>query len=90
MVGAAAVKKASTAPSGLPAKVTALGTFFLDLTAGVDIDSERKRLTKDAQSLEGIIRGIKAPENVVAGAKKQLTENQVKLQETQDALLALQ
>ena len=81
--------------------MTALGTFFLDLTAGVDIDSERKRLTKDAQSLEGIIRGIKAklnnssfvdkaPENVVAGAKKQLTENQVKLQETQDALLALQ
>ena len=34
MVGAAALKKADAAPSGLPATVTPLGTFFLDLSAG--------------------------------------------------------
>lgn len=101
MVGGAALKKTATAPSGLPASVTPLGTFFLDLSAGVDIESERNRLTKDTQSLEKIIQGIKAklsnssfvdkaPEQVVAGAKKQLAENQAKLKETQEALQALE
>lgn len=100
MVGAAALKKAETAPTGLPATVTPLGTFFLDLSAGVDIESERKRLTKESESLEKIIKGIeaklgnssfvdKAPAQVVEGAKKQLADNQSKLQETQEALQAL-
>ena len=101
MVGAAALKKADSAPSGLPATVTPLGTFFLDLSAGVDIESERKRLTKESESLEKIIKGIesklgnssfvdKAPAQVVEGAKKQLADNQTKLKETQEALQALQ
>ena len=101
MVGAAALKKADAAPSGLPAIVTPLGTFFLDLSAGVDIDSEKKRLTKESESLEKIIKGIeaklgnssfvdKAPVQVVEGAKKQLNENQTKLKETQEALQALE
>ena len=101
MVGAAALKKADAAPSGLPATVTPLGTFFLDLSAGVDIDSEKKRLTKESESLEKIIKGIeaklgnssfvdKAPVQVVEGAKKQLNENQTKLKETQEALQALE
>ena len=101
MVGGAALKKTDTAPSGLPASITPLGTFFLDLSSGVDLESERKRLTKDAKSLEGIIRGIetklsnpsfvdKAPEQVAAGAKKQLADNQAKLKETKEALQALQ
>lgn len=101
MVGGAALKKTDTAPSGLPASITPLGTFFLDLSSGVDLESERKRLTKDSKSLEGIIRGIetklsnpsfvdKAPEQVVAGAKKQLADNQAKLKETKEALQALQ
>ena len=101
MVGAAALKKADVAPSGLPATVTPLGTFFLDLSAGVDIDSEKKRLTKESESLEKIIKGIeaklgnssfvdKAPVQVVEGAKKQLNENQTKLKETQEALQALE
>jgi valyl-tRNA synthetase len=100
MVGAAALKKADSAPSGLPASITPLGTFFLDLSSGVDLVSERKRLSKEAQALEGIIKGInaklsnpafvdKAPEKVVEGAKKQLSDNQTKLQETQSALEAL-
>ena len=99
MVGAAALKKAVTAPTGLPATVTPLGTFFLDLSAGVDIESERKRLTKESESLEKIIKGIeaklgnssfvdKAPAQVVEEAK-QLADNQSKLQETQEALQAL-
>ena len=101
MVGAAALKKSDSAPSGLPATVTPLGTFFLDLSAGVDIESERKRLTKESESLEKIIKGIesklgnssfvdKAPAQVVEGAKKQLADNQTKLKETQEALQALQ
>ena len=101
MVGAAALKKADAAPSGLPATVTPLGTFFLDLSAGVDIASEKKRLTKESESLEKIIKGIeaklgnssfvdKAPVQVVEGAKKQLNENQTKLKETLEALQALE
>ena len=101
MVGAAALKKADSAPTGLPATVTPLGTFFLDLSAGVDIESVRKRLTKESESLEKIIKGIesklgnssfvdKAPAQVVEGAKKQLADNQTKLKETQEALQALQ
>ena len=67
----------------------------------VDIDSEKKRLTKESESLEKIIKGIeaklgnssfvdKAPVQVVEGAKKQLNENQTKLKETQEALQALE
>ena len=100
MVGIAKLKNVDSAPAGLPATVTPLGTFFLDLSAGVDLESERKRLTKEAQSLEGIIRGIeaklnnasfvdKAPPQVVEGARTQLSDNQAKLKETQDALAAL-
>lgn len=101
MVGAAALKKAEAAPTGLPATVTPLGTFFLDLSAGVDIESERQRLTKESESLVKIIKGIeaklgnssfvdKAPVQIVEGAKKQLADNQSKLQETHEALQALQ
>ena len=101
MVGTAALKKADGTPSGLPATVTPLGTFFLDLSAGVDIESERKRLIKEHESIEKIIKGIiaklsnssfveKAPAKVVEGAKKQLADNQSKLEETQEALQALQ
>ena len=101
MVGAAALKKADTTPSGLPACVTPLGSFFLDLSAGVDIESERVRLSKESASLEGIIRGIeaklgnssfvdKAPEQVVNGARKQLADNQNKLKEVNEALEGLQ
>ena len=100
MVGAAALKKADTTPSGLPACVTPLGSFFLDLSAGVDIESERARLSKESASLEGIIRGIeaklgnssfvdKAPEQVVNGARKQLADNQNKLKEVKEALEGL-
>jgi valyl-tRNA synthetase len=84
----------------LPASVSTLGTFYLDLSAGVDLESERKRLNKEVSSLEGIITGIenklnnssfvdKAPAQVVDGAKKQLQDNLHKLQETKEALSAL-
>jgi valyl-tRNA synthetase len=84
----------------LPASVSTLGTFYLDLSAGVDLESERKRLNKEVSSLEGIITGIenklnnssfvdKAPAQVVEGAKKQLQDNLHKLQETKEALSAL-
>ena len=101
MVGAVALKQSDEAPTGLPASVTPLGTFFLDLSAGVDLDAERQRLNKEIESLQGIIRGIesklnnksfvdKAPPQVVEGARKQLQDNVSKLGETQDALKSLQ
>ena len=100
MAGASALKKADSTPSGLPACVTPLGSFFLDLSKGVDIKSERTRLHKEATTLEGMIRGIeaklrnssfvdKAPEQVVNGAKKQLSDNLHKLKEIKEALEAL-
>ena len=101
MVGAVSLKQSDEAPTGLPASVTPLGTFFLDLSAGVDLDAERQRLNKEIESLKGIIRGIesklnnksfldKAPPQVVEGARKQLEDNHMKLGETQDALKSLQ
>jgi valyl-tRNA synthetase len=100
MVGAVALKVTDDTPHGLPASVSTLGTFYLDLSAGVDLESERKRLNKEVSSLEGIITGIenklnnssfvdKAPAQVVEGAKKQLQDNLHKLQETKEALSAL-
>jgi valyl-tRNA synthetase len=100
MVGAVALKVTDNTPHGLPASVSTLGTFYLDLSAGVDLESERKRLNKEVSSLEGIITGIenklnnssfvdKAPAQVVDGAKKQLQDNLHKLQETKEALSAL-
>ena len=98
MVGAAVLKKADSAPSGLPATVTPLGTFFLDLSAGVDIESERKDSRKNL-NLRKLLRVLKPNSEihpllmttqVVEGAKKQLADNQSKLKETQEALQALQ
>ena len=56
MVGATALKKADSAPSGLPATVTPLGTFFLDLSAGVDIESERKDSRKNLNLSKKLLR----------------------------------
>ena len=44
MAGAGALKVTEDAPHGLPASVSTLGTFYLDLSAGVDLESERKNI----------------------------------------------
>ena len=81
--------------------VTSLGSFFLDLKAGIDVDAEKLRLQAQAEELDKVIRSIrsklenasftsKAPPEVVDGARHQLAENQTKLEETMEALRAIQ
>jgi valyl-tRNA synthetase len=100
-VGASAFKRVDSPPSGAPGVVTSLGSVFLDLKAGIDVDAEKLRLQKEADDLQKIIRSIegklgnasftsKAPPDVVEGARHQLAENQTKLDETKEALQALQ
>ena len=77
-----------------------MGSFFLDLTVGVDISAEKARLAKEIGNLEKIIKSIEvklsnqafisqAPPQVVEGARNQLIENQSKLEENQEALKAI-
>ena len=88
MVGAAVLKKADSAPSGLPATVTPLGTFFW-AECRVDIESgERprknlnlsKKLLKVSKLNSEIHLVDKAPHS--SGVPKQLAD-QSKLKETQ-------
>jgi valyl-tRNA synthetase len=99
-VGASALNRVTTPPTGLPVVVTSLGSIFLDLKSGIDVGAETTRLKKEAEELTKIIRSIqsklenssftsKAPPEVVDGARRQLVQNQTKLDETQEALQAL-
>ena len=100
-VGAAGLHRVLEAPSGMPALVTDFGSVYLDLSSGIDVEAEKKRLAKEVAHLEGLISSVekklsnasftdKAPPQVVEGARKQLSGNQEKLKETQAALVALQ
>ena len=99
-VGAKALKKVESQPTGLPAVVSNLGSFYLDLTSGINLEAEISRMQKEIENLSKIILSIEsklnnekfvsqAPEKVVAGAKAQLAENQVKLKESNEILNAL-
>ncbi len=88
------------APEQLPAIVTPLGTFYLDLSGAIDVDKEKERISKETAKLKGIIKGIEgklnnkafvsnAPSHVVDGAKKQLEENQAKLDQLESMLSKL-
>jgi valyl-tRNA synthetase len=100
-VGASALERVDSPPPGLPGVVTGLGSVFLDLTAGIDVEAEKLRLQKELEALQKIIQSIegklgnpsfisKAPPDVVEGARHQLAENQTKLDETREALQVLQ
>ena len=52
------MNRVEEAPQGIPALVTPLGSFFLDLTVGVDLSAEKERLSKEIENLEKIIRSI--------------------------------
>ena len=80
--------------------VTPLGTAFLDLASGIDLDAERARLDKEIANLEKVVASTearlsnenftaKAPPEVIEGARRQLTETQAKLTENRAALQAL-
>ena len=99
-VGARALHGVESSPAGLPAIVSSLGSFYLDLSSGVNVEEEKARISKEIENLQRIIQSIenklknekfvsKAPEAVVAGAQAQLAENQAKLKESEDILNAL-
>ncbi|MFP6900005.1 MAG: class I tRNA ligase family protein [Opitutales bacterium] len=99
-VGAASFDRLAEAPQGAPSAVTALGTAFLNLTSGIDVEAERTRLEKEIAKLDKVVASTearlgnenftsKAPPEVIEGARRQLADTQAKLEETQKALSAL-
>lgn len=97
LIGMGELELVNVAPEQLPAIVTPLGRFYLDLSGAIDVDKEKARITKEIQKLTGIIKGIQAklsnkgfvsnaPVAVVDGAKKQLEGNQAKLDQLQSML----
>ena len=74
--------------------------IYVDLEGHVDPEAEKKRLETKIKKVEGIIGGIEkklsnerfvsgAPEHIVAGAKKQLEENQAELKILKSSLGSL-
>jgi valyl-tRNA synthetase len=100
LVGAAELTFATAQLEQMPAIVTPSGSFFLDLSDTIDVEKERARIEKEIEKLGGIIRGIdaklgndsfvaNAPVHVVEGARKQLQDNQSKLDQLRSMLAAL-
>ena len=99
-VGAASFDRLEAAPHGAPSAVTDLGTAFLDLASGIDVEAEQARLEKEIGKLEKVVSSTearlanesftaKAPAQVIEGARRQLADTQAKLDETKKALVAL-
>jgi valyl-tRNA synthetase len=91
LAGAAEIVRKATV-DGAPAAVTPLGTVYLDLASTVDAGAEKVRLTKELEALAKHIAATearlanvafvsKAPPAVLAGARKQLAEQQAKYAE---------
>ena len=85
---------------GMVAVSTLLGTIYLDLREGVDVEAERSRLSKELDKLNQLVAiGEKklsnpkfvdgAPPAVVDGAKKQLESTRNQRDETQKILESL-
>lgn len=86
--------------SDKPASISEIATVYLDLSDSVDIEAEKKRLSKEKEKLEGLIASTnarlanesfvsKAPPQVIEGAKKQLEEYAQKLSEIEKLLAKL-
>ncbi|PTX97703.1 valine--tRNA ligase [Opitutus sp. ER46] len=99
MAGAAEITRRA-AVEGAPAIVTPLGTVYLDLASTVDVGAEKQRLKKELDQITKHIAGTearlankaftdKAPPAVIAGAQKQLAEQQAKRTELERLLKAL-
>ena len=99
MAGAATLSRTGALDSA-PAVLTPFGTLFLDLASSVDVGAERDRLRKELTQLERAIASAearlgnekftaKAPPEVVAGARKQLEDNQAKAGELARLLKSL-
>ena len=83
-----------------PSQLSAAGTIYLPLAGLIDIAEELKKLRKQQGELEGWIKGnraklgnanfvAKAPENVVANVKAQLTELESKLEQVKTLIASL-
>lgn len=99
MVGATEIVRQATVEN-TPAVVTPFGTLYLDLASTVDAAAEKIRLTKELDALTKHIAATearlgnpafvdKAPPAVLAGAKKQLADQQAKHAELARLLAAL-
>jgi valyl-tRNA synthetase len=97
--GAAEILRRDTI-DGIAAAVTPLGTLALDRAASVDTGAEKQRLEKELASLAKHIAGTearlanpaftsKAPPDVLAGARRQLAEQQAKQGELRRLLESL-
>ena len=85
---------------GMVAVSTLLGTIYLDLREGVDVEAERSRLSKELDKLNQLVAIVEnklsnpkfvdgAPPAVVEGAKKQLESTRNQRDETQKILESL-
>ena len=99
MAGAAKVERRERVEAA-PAVVTPLGTAYLDLASAVDAGAEKARLAKELEQLAKHIAGTearlaneafvsKAPPAVLAGARRQLADQQAKRAELERLLKAL-
>jgi len=98
--GLAPLETVAESPDGCPAAVTPLGTFYLDVSASVDVGAERERLGREVEKLDRLIEGgrrkladekfrTRAPGPVVEGARRQLEENEQKRAELERLLQSL-
>jgi valyl-tRNA synthetase len=99
MLGAAEMNRRESV-DGAPAVVTPLGTLYLDLASTVDVGAEKIRLNKELDAISKHIAGTearlaneafvsKAPPAVLAGARKQLADQQAKRAELERLLKGL-
>ncbi|MDR2807363.1 MAG: valine--tRNA ligase [Puniceicoccales bacterium] len=84
----------------LPAVVTTLGVFYIDVAGSLDVAAERERLQREIEQLEQYIEISKkklhnedfltrAPESVIAGVQDLLDENVAKSEELKANFLKL-
>ena len=101
LAGFKEIKAASESETdGMVAAATTLGSIYLDLSEGIDVEAEKTRLSKELEKLNHLVllgeKKLKnpkfvqsAPEAVVEGAKKQLEATRIKRDDTQRILNSL-
>ncbi len=101
LTGASAIIPRDDALPEAPAAVIALGTLYLDLASSIDVDAEKKRLSKELAKLEKAIAAgesrlvnkkflSQAPEHVVKGARDQLAATRSKKEEIERIIDSLE
>ena len=92
IIGAKSIDMVTSTPHKAPATVTPLGTLYLNLHSGINIDAEIKRLEKQKKQLTEILLKSEAklnnpkflknaPDKILLGAKKQILETRQKHRE---------